>query len=160
MWHPDFSHSCLQEMQRHQDATLSSLSSLQLATTSQGMPGAQQQLPVASTGGLSPPPPPPPLPVQNGYGQYVPQQQQHYPNASAASMAKLLAYMASEGRNNTPYSGQMGARLPGLFAGLLRGCLRCQLRCRLFLWQLGSRGCGIPVDTVNLPSGSSKLRFF
>jgi len=99
-----------QEDKQQQDQALSSLTSLQLAAATQGMPALPQLL--SGSAALSPPPPPP---LQNGYGAYMPpppqqQQQQQQSLASLATTAKLLAYMNSEHRG-MPYGNQFpGAR--------------------------------------------------
>lgn len=105
-----------QEDKQQQDQALSSLTSLQLAAATQGMPALPQLL--SGCAALSPPPPPP---LQNGYGAYMPppqqqhqqQQQQQQSLASLATTAKLLAYMNSENRG-MPYGNQFPGARPGL----------------------------------------------
>ena len=81
-----------QEKKSRQEQALSSLASLQLGGCSQGLP-VLPPLPQGSAG-LSPPPPPPLPPMQNGYGQYAPQQQTL---ASLQTTASLLALMKERG---------------------------------------------------------------
>ena len=81
-----------QEKKSWQEQALSSLASLQLGGCSQGHP-VLPPLPQGSAG-LSPPPPPPLPPMQNGYGQYAPQQQTL---ASLQTTASLLALMKERG---------------------------------------------------------------
>jgi type IV secretory pathway VirB10-like protein len=105
-----------QEDKQQQDQALSSLTSLQLAAATQGMPALPQLL--SGCAALSPPPPPP---LQNGYGAYMPppqqqhqqQQQQQQSLASLATTAKLLAYMNSENRGMS-YGNQFPGARPGL----------------------------------------------
>ncbi|KAK9831538.1 hypothetical protein WJX81_006941 [Elliptochloris bilobata] len=85
---------------QRQEQALNSLASLQLGSSSQGLPVLQQ-----GTSPLSPPPPPPPPPppVQNGYGQYAPQQQQTL--VSLATTVNLLAFMKERGMQHPAHVG-------------------------------------------------------